>query len=110
MCWTRSSPAINTVLPDELENLEALEGRDLVTLLTCTPYGVNTHRLLVRGSRIPYVPEEDEVYRQTVGMVSVLGLDIRLQVLGAVIGIVLAATAGIIIFLVRRRRRKTHGR
>ena len=37
------------------------EGEDYVTLFTCTPYGVNTHRLLVRGSRIPYVEEEEPV-------------------------------------------------
>ena len=45
---------ILTVLPDSPEALEALrpvEGEDLVTLMTCTPYGVNTHRLLVRGHR-----------------------------------------------------------
>ncbi len=37
-----------------------VEGEDYVTLFTCTPYGVNTHRLLVRGHRIPYVEEEIE--------------------------------------------------
>ncbi len=45
---------INTVLPYETELLQAVQGEDLCTLVTCTPYGVNTHRLLVRGSRIPY--------------------------------------------------------
>ena len=40
------------------ELLSVVEGEDLVTLLTCTPYGVNTQRLLVRGHRVPYVPEE----------------------------------------------------
>lgn len=45
---------INTVLPYETELLGILPGKDLCTLVTCTPYGVNTHRLLVRGSRIPY--------------------------------------------------------
>lgn len=44
---------INTVLPNELEPLEIEEGKDYITLLTCTPYGVNTHRLLVRGKRLP---------------------------------------------------------
>ncbi len=46
---------ILTVLPDSVEAFEALrceKGKDLVTLITCTPYGVNTHRLLVRGHRI----------------------------------------------------------
>ena len=42
---------INTVLPDETEYLLPEKGRDLVTLVTCTPYSVNTHRLLVTGER-----------------------------------------------------------
>ena len=41
------------------EALKINEGEDQVTLFTCTPYGVNTHRLLVRGSRVPYEGEED---------------------------------------------------
>lgn len=45
---------IKTVLPDQLEDLEIEEGKDLLTLVTCTPYMVNTHRLLVRGERIPF--------------------------------------------------------
>lgn len=40
--------------PDDVTGLEIEKDKDLVTLLTCTPYGVNSHRLLVRGSRIPY--------------------------------------------------------
>lgn len=43
---------IRIVLPDELDDLEIDPTRDLCTLVTCTPYGVNTHRLLVRGHRI----------------------------------------------------------
>ena len=45
---------INTVLPYDTSLLGITPGEDLCTLVTCTPYGVNTHRLLVRGSRIPY--------------------------------------------------------
>lgn len=44
---------ILTTLPSELEPLRIVEGQDYVTLYTCTPYGVNTHRLLVRGHRVP---------------------------------------------------------
>ena len=51
---------ILTVEPDELESLVAEPGRDYVTLVTCTPYGVNTHRLLVRGSRVPYTPGQEQ--------------------------------------------------
>ncbi len=52
---------ISTVLPSEMENLEIEEGHDYVTLVTCTPYGVNTHRLLVRGHRIPNLQGEVNV-------------------------------------------------
>lgn len=48
---------ILTVLPDETEALAITPGEDYVTLVTCTPYGVNSHRLLVRGHRIPYTEE-----------------------------------------------------
>ena len=51
---------ITVVEPEETDTLAVVEGEDLVTLLTCTPYGVNSHRLLVRGHRVPYVPEEVE--------------------------------------------------
>lgn len=49
---------IKVVLPEETENLRIIPYEDHVTLLTCTPYGVNTHRLLVRGVRTKYIPEE----------------------------------------------------
>ena len=51
---------INRVLPHETELLTALAGEDLCTLVTCTPYGVNSHRLLVRGSRVPYEKAVEE--------------------------------------------------
>ena len=50
---------INVVLPEEVSLLDIVPGEDLATLVTCTPYGVNTHRLLVRGHRVPYVPPEE---------------------------------------------------
>ena len=43
---------ISIVLPTETDSLKVSEGKDYVTLMTCTPYGINTHRLLVRGRRI----------------------------------------------------------
>lgn len=45
---------IKTVLPEEIRSFEISDGKDYVTLMTCTPYGINSHRLLVRGTRIPY--------------------------------------------------------
>ena len=50
--------AINTVLPTDTRLLQIEEGKDYVTLVTCTPFGVNTYRLLVRGHRIPYTPKQ----------------------------------------------------
>lgn len=49
---------ILTVLPEDVDALAIVPGQDYVTLVTCTPYGINTHRLLVRGTRIPN-PAED---------------------------------------------------
>lgn len=43
---------IKVVLPDETEDLQPQNGQDLITLITCTPYGINSHRLLVRGHRV----------------------------------------------------------
>lgn len=51
--------AIHTVLPTDTRLLQIEDGKDQVTLVTCTPFGVNTHRLLVRGHRVPYVPEQE---------------------------------------------------
>ena len=50
---------IHTVLPTDTSLLQIEDGKDLVTLVTCTPFGVNTHRLLVRGHRVPYVSEQE---------------------------------------------------
>lgn len=57
--------AINTVLPTNTSLLQIEEGKDLVTLVTCTPFGINTHRLLVRGHRVLYVPERETEAAET---------------------------------------------
>ena len=51
---------ILTVLPDETESLAITPGMDFCTLVTCTPYGVNTHRLLIRGHRIPNIEKQEQ--------------------------------------------------
>lgn len=50
--------AVETVTPDRVEALHIQPGEDLATLITCTPYGINTHRLYVHGVRTPYVEED----------------------------------------------------
>ena len=57
---------ILTVLPSDTDSLQIEKGKDYVTLVTCTPYAVNTHRLLVRGTRIPY--EEAQKIDEEVGL------------------------------------------
>lgn len=50
---------IETVLPSDVYSLKIQQGRDLCSLITCTPYGINSHRLIIHGERI-YVPEIEE--------------------------------------------------
>ena len=51
---------IKTVLPDEVQELKIKKGKDLVTLVTCTPYGINSHRLIVTGKSCRYDPKENK--------------------------------------------------
>ena len=51
---------VDIVLPHETDWLQMKQDEDIVTLLTCEPYMVNTHRLLVKGKRVPYAPEEKQ--------------------------------------------------
>ena len=82
---------IATVLPTDTSLLQIEDGKDLVTLVTCTPFGVNTHRLLVRGHRVPYMPEQEAEVAETQKAASswtqhyLTGLGIGLSVV-AVIG------------------------
>lgn len=57
---------IRTVLPDETDELQIIRGKDYCTLVTCTPYGINTHRLLVRGHRIENVKGEARAVSEAV--------------------------------------------
>lgn len=49
---------ILVIKPEQTKALRAVKGEDYTTLLTCTPYGVNSHRLLIRGTRVPYTPKK----------------------------------------------------
>lgn len=61
---------ISIVEPQELEQLQVEEGEDLCTLVTCTPYGINTHRLLVRGHRVE-TPDSAQTVRVTADAVQI---------------------------------------
>ena len=93
--------AIHTVLPTDTSLLQIEDNKDLVTLVTCTPFGVNTHRLLVRGHRVPYVPEQ-EVPAATEKPVASSWTQHYLTGLGIGLGVVAVIGGGY--FLIRRKR------
>ena len=92
---------INTVLPYETDLLGIVPGEDLCTLVTCTPYGVNTHRLLVRGSRIPY--EEAAVLEEETASAEPVASTWEAKYLqGLLLGCTAAVGVSAIVFLVVR--------
>lgn len=93
--------AINTVLPTDTSLLQIEDGKDQVTLVTCTPFGVNTHRLLVRGHRVPYVPEREAEATETQKATSSWT---QHYLTGLGIGLGAVAVVGGAYFLVRRVR------
>ena len=93
--------AINTVLPTDTSLLQIEEGKDLVTLVTCTPFGVNTHRLLVRGHRVPYTPEQESA---TTAEKPAASSWTQHYLIGLGIGLGAVAVVGGGYFLIRRLR------
>ena len=93
--------AIHTVLPTDTSLLQITDGKDLVTLVTCTPFGINTHRLLVRGHRIPYTPEQATTAAAEKPAASSWT---RHYLTGLAIGLGAVAVIGGAYFLVRRVR------
>ncbi|MDU2114796.1 class C sortase [Peptoniphilus lacydonensis] len=88
---------ILVVEPWDFEPVLVVEGKDLMTLLTCTPYMINSHRLLVRGHRVPYIEKkakEDSVKK---------GFDYKTLIVPTVISLAIIFA---IYYYIRRRRRK----
>ena len=97
---------IRVVLPEEMSDLEIEEGKDLCTLVTCTPYGINTHRLLVRGHRTKYVEKKVEEEQKKV---QTKKTDIRLMIAGGA-GVLILLIIIIVIVIKRRRKRRNQQR
>lgn len=97
---------IRVVLPEEMSDLEIEEGKDLCTLVTCTPYGINTHRLLVRGHRTEYVEKKVAEEKKEV---QTKKTDIRLMIAGGV-GVLILLIIIIVIVIKRRRKRRNQQR
>lgn len=88
---------IKVVLPDDISYLQITPGKDYVTLVTCTPYGINTHRLIVRGERTEYIREVEEE------QVADAKKKHNKTVILYVIGIIAAILVMLIVYLIRKR-------
>ena len=93
--------SIRTVTPDDISWVKPETGQDKVTLLTCTPYGINTHRLLVTGTRIPNHDERSQDPGCAIANV--------LASTGAILAIIWSGTIAIIRHYRRIWRRRPHG-
>lgn len=92
--------AIHTVLPTDTSLLQIEDSKDYVTLVTCTPFGVNTHRLLVRGHRVLYTPDQETTAAEKPAASSWM----QHYLTGLGIGLGAVAVIGGAYFLVRRVR------
>lgn len=93
---------IHTVLPADTSLFQIEDGKDLVTLVTCTPFGINTHRLLVRGHRVPYTPEQEATAAAEKPAASSWT---RHYLTGLAIGLGVVAVVSGGYFIVKRRKR-----
>lgn len=92
---------IAVVLPDELDYMAVVDGMDLLTLVTCTPYGVNSHRLLVRGRRVALEDISDTLLRAD-------GIRAEELPVGALVCAVPVAAVGLFMMLLIRPKRRFH--
>lgn len=106
--------SIKVVLPEETDDLRVVKGEDYVTLLTCTPYSVNTHRLLVRGKRVEY---DDSKYITTGASAASFGdegiffLGYKIPYWAAaliIVGFIAIVVIIVIICLRRSKKKKRH--
>ena len=102
---------IKVVLPDNTKDLYVEEGRDLVTLLTCTPYSINSHRLLVRGTRVEDRDPGDVTSVSTGNnYFFFLGYKIPFLTAGIVIAVFLLFVGGVVFVILRLHKKKLRER
>lgn len=99
---------IKVVLPEEIGDLQPIAGQDLITLITCTPYGVNTHRLLVRGHQVPIEPKDnvDKIFDETENSSWTWWM---IAMLSTVILVILYVFIRLVLAWRRRRKAQTDG-
>lgn len=104
---------IKVILPENTSDLYIFDDQDLVTLLTCTPYSINTHRLLVRGTRVPYTEEEGDNKGGNISTLSVgdgylyfIGYKLPFWLVGIIIAGFVGIVAFIVIMVLRKSKKK----
>ncbi len=96
---------INVIVPDDVSTLQPISGKDMITLITCTPYGINTHRLVIQGVRVPYV-EPDKKKNSNVSYTK-LTESMKSRVYGIIVGIVILV---VIMFIYNKRKKNKYGK
>ena len=101
---------VKIVLPEEVDELKIVEGEDYCTLVTCHPYAINTHRMLVRGTRTDYIPEEEEEQHVTYselqsGTITKRIVDVWPWLLVSLAGMAVVETV-IFLLIVKRKKQK----
>ena len=101
---------IMVIEPWETDCLAAVEGQEYVTLMTCTPYGVNSHRLMVRGHRVPYEEEVEEVIQEEAKVSGQISIHTD-YLLWMIVGLIVTAFFVVVLIIVdgftsRRKREK----
>lgn len=95
---------IKVVLPSDTEDLQINAEEDYVTLITCTPYGINSHRLFVRGTRVPY--DEAKASEEKAGK-DASGSWLQDYGKAIIAGLILLAVLGLIAFCIYKKRQNT---
>lgn len=101
---------IRVVKPEDTEYLNIKKGKDLVTLVTCTPYGVNDHRLYVTGTRVPYSQKtHDSQEKKSIATDNEMKAYIKAFVIGLIVAVILILLATIYSKLKQRKQKKLVG-
>ena len=105
---------IKVVLPNDTSNLYIEHDKDYMTLVTCTPYSINTHRLLVRGKRVHYDPDENvEIGAVSGGEGFLFFFGYRLSywtIGGIIVGFLFFVVVVVVLLVMLTRRRKKKGK
>lgn len=93
--------SIKVIKPTEVNTLQAMPNKDIITLITCTPYGVNTHRLVIQAKRVPYV-EPQKIKKSNIRTVKITE-SMKSRIYGIIGGIVILL---ILLFTLKKRNNK----